>query len=311
MDSFLQCHYCNKHLTSPLELICRHSYCTDCLTKEIRNEKIICPICATEHPTPAASLSAAKLDKLSFYLIDLNSGTSYSTITDDSPAAIHAECAGCKTITDLRKCFHCEKPLCPSCRTQHYELQKKDVDQSIHNLVNKTNELIVVAQALNTSRTNRIQEYKLMKDKISAHVNELIKLIHEEEENLQKQVGTRILFETGRIDTTELEKEYLQKNKAALDEIADKYRNEKNQMVAIKMHKDYLDTAPNWKDKLENYAGRINEKKEQELHFQPTQPEKTDALVGKLINSKNVNIYATTGAHRPVAAAASRSCILM
>ncbi|CAF4419417.1 unnamed protein product, partial [Adineta steineri] len=101
----------------------------------------------------------------------------------------------------------------------------KDVDQSIHNLVNKTNDLIVVAQALNTSRTNRIQEYKLMKDKISAHANELIKLIHEEEENLQKQVDTRILFETGRIDTTELEKEYLQKNKAALDEIADKYRN--------------------------------------------------------------------------------------
>jgi len=42
------------------------------LTKEIQNDKIICPVCGTEHTTPAASLSSAKQDTLAPYLIGLN-----------------------------------------------------------------------------------------------------------------------------------------------------------------------------------------------------------------------------------------------
>ena len=34
-------------------------------------------------------------------------------------------------------------------------------------------------------------------------------------------------------------------------------------MILLKMHKNYLDIAPNWKDKLDTYAGRINGKKEE------------------------------------------------
>ncbi len=72
MDSYTQCHYCKQNLSSPLELVCRHSYCSDCLAKEIQNDKIICPVCSTEHTAPAASLSSAKQDALVPYLIGLN-----------------------------------------------------------------------------------------------------------------------------------------------------------------------------------------------------------------------------------------------
>ncbi len=72
MDSFVQCHYCHKNLTNPLELVCRHSYCTDCLTKEIQNDKINCPVCSTEHTAPGASISSAKQDTLAPYLIGLS-----------------------------------------------------------------------------------------------------------------------------------------------------------------------------------------------------------------------------------------------
>jgi hypothetical protein len=36
-----------------------------------------------------------------------------------------------------------------------------------------------------------------------------------------------------------------------------------NQMVLLKMHKDYLDSAPIWKSKLETHSGRLNAKKEE------------------------------------------------
>lgn len=163
MDSFVQCYYCKKNLHHPLELLCRHSFCSDCLTKEVKNEKIICPICSVEHAAPGASLSTAKEDKLTPYLIGLNrlvsilawysknktcfcSGAPYSSITETSPATIHAECAGCREITDLRICFHCDKPLCTTCRANHYELQRKDADNSIQSLLTKTNELLVIAR---------------------------------------------------------------------------------------------------------------------------------------------------------------------
>ncbi|UJR37634.1 hypothetical protein I4U23_030331 [Adineta vaga] len=311
MDSFVQCYYCNKLLNHPLELLCRHSFCSNCLTKEVKNEKIICPICSVEHTAPGASLSTAKEDKLTPYLIGLNSGDPYSSITETSPATIHAECAGCKQITDLRICFHCDKPLCTSCRAIHYELQRKDVDHSIQSLLTKTNELLVIAQSLNTSRTNRIQEYKLMKDKVTAHANELVKILHDEEQTLQKKIDARIQYETERIATTEREQQYLQKNKTTLDQVVDKYRDEKNQMILLKMHKDYLDLAPNWRGRLDIYAGRINTKKEEELHFQPTQPGKNDTLVGKLIDSKNVTLHAVAGSKPVTTPAASRSCNIM
>lgn len=34
-------------------------------------------------------------------------------------------------------------------------------------------------------------------------------------------------------------------------------------MVLIKMHKDYLESAPAWKEKLESQSGRLNAKKEE------------------------------------------------
>ena len=37
---------------------------------------------------------------------------------------------------------------------------------------------------------------------------------------------------------------------------------ENNQMVLLKMHKDYLDASPTWKSKLETHAGRLNVKHE-------------------------------------------------
>lgn len=75
----------------------------------------------------------------------LNSGAPYAVITDDSPGTILAECSGCKKTTDLRTCYHCEKPLCADCRGKHYESQKKDVDHSVHSLSEKTEGLIILA----------------------------------------------------------------------------------------------------------------------------------------------------------------------
>jgi hypothetical protein len=72
MDSFVQCHYCKKKLTSPLELVCQHSYCAECLTKEVQNDKIVCPVCNTEQSALAGSFTSSKQDKLAAYIIGLN-----------------------------------------------------------------------------------------------------------------------------------------------------------------------------------------------------------------------------------------------
>ncbi len=61
------------------------------------------------------------------------------------------------------------------------------------NLKNNSNSYL---EALNTSRTNRIQDYKIMKDQVSLHVKDLIKNIHDEEQDLQKRIDGRIQYET-------------------------------------------------------------------------------------------------------------------
>jgi len=51
-------------------------------------------------------------------------------------------------------------------------------------------------EGLNDSRTARIQDYRTMKERISAHVKDLLKKIHDEEQDLQKKIDERIQFET-------------------------------------------------------------------------------------------------------------------
>jgi len=153
---------------------------------------------------------------------------------------------------------------------------------------------------------------KKIKEQIPVHVKDLLKKIHDEEQDLQKQLDTRIELETEKIAVTEREENYLQKSKAAVDAVADKYREESNQMVLLKMHKDYLASAPLWKGRLEANAGRFNAKKEEELHFYPTNPGKNDSLVGTLAD-KNVNIHSSKGAKHTdqPGAAKSRSCTIL
>jgi hypothetical protein len=103
-------------------------------------------------------LSHKDIPKL-ILLFDSISGAPYSSITDSSPASMQAECSGCKKLTDLRICFHCEKPLCTDCRNKHYDAQKKNVDHSINHLATKTDELVGVASMYNHFLDNSKRHY--------------------------------------------------------------------------------------------------------------------------------------------------------
>jgi hypothetical protein len=51
-------------------------------------------------------------------------------------------------------------------------------------------------EGLNISRASRIQEYKTMKEQISAHHKDLLKRMQDEERELQKKIDTRVQLET-------------------------------------------------------------------------------------------------------------------
>jgi hypothetical protein len=301
MDSLVQCQYCKQSPTKPLELQCHHSYCEACLAKHIQNDKVICPICSTEHKTPVSSLSSANPDKLVPFLIGLHSREPYSVITDESPPTIQAECTQCKQKTNIRTCLHCDKALCADCRTKHHLSQKKEVDESQSKATVAVNDLINLGQALNISRNNRIETYKVMKTKVSAHAEDLIHSIQEEEQRYQKQIDAHIQSETTKIPITEQEIQHLQRHKAAISQVTDTYEHENNQMILTKMHKDHMKVAPVWAVKIESEAGRLNPKREEELKFDPRFFKKDEGLTGTLKDSKHVNIQASSGAKKMAA----------
>lgn len=55
---------------------------------------------------------------------------------------------------------------------------------------------VFFSEGLNDSRTSRIKEYQSMKNQISTHVQDLIKRINAEEQELQKKIDARIQLET-------------------------------------------------------------------------------------------------------------------
>lgn len=56
--------------------ICRHALCSECLTKKVHNDKIICPICSTEHNVLTGSLIKTEQDKRSPYIPSVYIGLS-------------------------------------------------------------------------------------------------------------------------------------------------------------------------------------------------------------------------------------------
>ncbi|CAF0965797.1 unnamed protein product [Didymodactylos carnosus] len=286
MDTLAQCEACHQIANDPLELKCKHTYCSKCLKEKLVGNKVTCVVCNVEHVTPSSNITdISTSDKLVPYLIGVHSKEPYANIPESTPT-IQAICFECKAQADLRTCFHCEKPLCEACRTKHYESQKKEVDKLQAELGTGIAGSLSLATELNNSRENRITTYTHTKEKIQEHAKALRKYIDEEEAALLKQVDTRVILEQEKIKVTRQEEEHLKKHKVALEKVVDTYKNEPDKMIATKMFADYVHVAPVWKSKVETQAGRLNPKKEQELHYHSQMPKKEDALVGSIKDTK-------------------------
>ncbi|CAF1011388.1 unnamed protein product [Didymodactylos carnosus] len=313
MDALIQCHACHQSATDPCELTCKHTYCSKCLNEKLVGNKLTCLVCNTEYITPNSSIKEISTpDKLTPYLLGVQSYEPYANIAGATPS-IQAQCFECKLQGDLRTCFHCNKALCSACRTKHYQIQKKEVEESYRDLDTKISRAVELAITLNNSRETRLKTYAIMKEKIQHNVQVLKKYIDDEAERLQKQVDNRVALEEEKIRVAKQEEVHLKNHKSALDTVIDKSKHESDHMTASKMFIDYVQVAPNWKSKIESQAGRLNPEKELELHYHFEMPKKDDAILGTIKDTKSTDIQASSEAKKMAKQADNKSstCIIV
>ncbi|VDI25114.1 tripartite motif-containing protein 2/3 [Mytilus galloprovincialis] len=134
-----KCGICKSCFIEPKLLDCYHTFCSPCLQKlDVRDRKIVCPLCKTNISLPDNAVSDLKPYpfKLDF-AIDVNADMDSCELCDEQNIAV-------------AKCMECKINVCSNCQNYHGKLKasknhtieslqqnKSDVDQSGANDKNK------------------------------------------------------------------------------------------------------------------------------------------------------------------------------
>ncbi|CAC5360935.1 TRIM56 [Mytilus coruscus] len=107
-----KCGICKSCFIEPKLLDCYHTFCLPCLQKlDVRDSKIVCPLCMTHIPLPDNGVSGLKA-----YPFKLE----YAT----EPNAVMDSCELCdEQNVAIAKCLECKINLCSNCRNYHGKLK--------------------------------------------------------------------------------------------------------------------------------------------------------------------------------------------
>ncbi|VDI51944.1 tripartite motif-containing protein 2/3 [Mytilus galloprovincialis] len=108
----LKCGICKSCFIEPKLLDCYHTFCSPCLQKlDVRDSKIVCPLCKTNIPLPDNGVSGLKP-----YPFKLGYVTEPNAIMDACELCYEQNIA-------MATCLECKISLCSNCRNYHGKLK--------------------------------------------------------------------------------------------------------------------------------------------------------------------------------------------
>ena len=123
-ENQLKCSFCLNFLQNPKVLPCQHTFCKDCIWKELKNSKnesesesINCPNCFTRHNLRPDEVEHLKTNHFVQNLLLANEENC------DNHQTIAQECSSCKSINFIAYCDECHDYLCNVCLDSHNVLR--------------------------------------------------------------------------------------------------------------------------------------------------------------------------------------------
>lgn len=291
IDDLTECQICHTIFDDPHMLPCFHAFCKNCLQAKLNAGNIVCPTCEKEFAVPNNNLDRLiKPSNLTVFLVKfLKNRFDDIDITDDEKKEIDGQCIECNPVSEASKnkedpnepaiepiliklglCFHCKKLLCASCRTKHYNEQRKKTLKSLIYFGEGSENIINTSEKLNQARKNKVFEYERAKIDIAERKIQLIERLEKEEINLLKRLDDEVVLENKNVELGEMKLQRHECSRDTTKSVYQKLNAEKNFKRLNELCVDFEKVQAEWKSLLTYEAASIDPNKEKKIVFTPT-----------------------------------------
>lgn len=152
LDQLLTCAICLDRYRNPKLLPCQHTFCMEpCLDGLIdyARRQIKCPECRAEHRIPYQGIQQFPTNVTLMRFLEL-----HRDITGEEPEpppSMMERCSVCSEKSNVEKCAHCDKKICPDCKEAHVDILRREINR-INNQVRRG--LHRLSEALTQTKKN-------------------------------------------------------------------------------------------------------------------------------------------------------------
>ncbi|GFT86176.1 RING finger protein nhl-1 [Nephila pilipes] len=224
LDQLLTCAICLDRYRNPKLLPCQHTFCMEpCLDGLIdyARRQIKCPECRAEHRIPYQGIQQFPTNVTLMRFLEL-----HRDITGEEPEpppSLMERCNVCSEKSNVERCAHCDKKICPDCKEAHVDILRREINR-INNQVRRG--LHKLSEALTQTKKNaeKLQlNCKQVKEEIDDIVKRYSKDLKVTEDKLKHDLETYTQSEMKSISKLKEDLEIEVNNISSNCELVDKY----------------------------------------------------------------------------------------
>nr|XP_015903765.1 E3 ubiquitin-protein ligase RBBP6 isoform X2 [Parasteatoda tepidariorum] len=172
LDQLLTCAICLDRYRNPKLLPCQHTFCMEpCLDGLIdyARRQIKCPECRAEHRIPYQGIQQFPTNVTLMRFLEL-----HRDITGEEPEpppSMMERCNVCSEKSNVERCAHCEKKICPDCKEAHVDILRREINR-INNQVRRG--LHRLSDALSQTKKNA-EKLQLNCKQVKEEIDDIVK----------------------------------------------------------------------------------------------------------------------------------------
>ncbi|XP_043238541.1 RING finger protein nhl-1-like isoform X2 [Amphibalanus amphitrite] len=202
-DSLLTCCVCLDRYRNPKLLPCQHTFCMEpCMEGLIDYVKrqVKCPECRAEHRIPYKGIQEFPSNVTMQRFLEMYQAIS-GELPDPNQGQVMERCAICNEKEYLQACAHCDKKVCPDCKSAHVDVLKREVVRINNQVRRGIHKLYDILSGLEKSAGTVQQNCTAVREEVDSLGQRLIKAIRDRTEVLKAEVDVHMATEVSNLNT--------------------------------------------------------------------------------------------------------------
>ncbi|XP_037089720.1 RING finger protein nhl-1-like [Pollicipes pollicipes] len=224
-DSLLTCCICLDRFRNPKLLPCQHTFCMEpCMEGLIDYVKrqVKCPECRAEHRIPYKGIQEFPSNVTMQRFLEMYQAIS-GELPDPNQGQVMERCAICNEKEYLQPCAHCDKKICPDCKSAHVDVLKREVVRINSQVRRGLHRLQDMHQAVDKNASTVQQNCLAVREEVESLGKRLIKAIRDRTECLKAEVDSHMASEVRSLATLKAHLELEIANIESNSDLAEKH----------------------------------------------------------------------------------------